>query len=193
MMARLWLVRHGETDWNVEGRWQGQAAFAPPLNAVGRAQTHALAAQLDGQSFEALYSSDLLRARETADIIAARLRLPVRLEPRLREVNLGRWEGMLGEDIARQYPAELLRREHDPLHARPPGGESVTQVAARVGAAVDDMARAHPAGLIVVVSHGLSLATLVCRARGLPLEQAYSVIPPHARPDVIEWDVHPMA
>ncbi len=192
-MARLWLVRHGETDWNVEGRWQGQAAFAPPLNAVGRAQTHALAAQLDGQSFEALYSSDLLRARETADIIAARLGLSVRLEPRLREINQGEWEGKLGSDVERLYPTEWAARERDPLNARPPGGESVTEVAARVWAAADDMAHAHPAGLIVVVSHGLSLATLVCRARGLPLGQAYSVIPPHARPEVIEWDVHPAA
>ena len=89
MTTRLWLIRHGETDWNVEGRWQGQTPHAPPLNAAGRAQAEAVAGQLNGHVFDAIYSSDLLRAIQTAEIVAARLGLRVRVEPRLREVNQG--------------------------------------------------------------------------------------------------------
>lgn len=186
-MTQFWLVRHGQTDWNVEGRWQGQVESAPPLNAAGQAQAEALAAQLNGARFEAIYSSDALRARETAGILAARLRLTVKVDPRLREIHQGEWEGMLGRDIADRYPAAWAARERDPLHARPPGGESVAEVAARLWRAADDILRVHPVGQLLIVSHGLALATLICRARGLPLTQAYQVVPDNAHPEVIEW------
>jgi len=187
-MTQFWLARHGQTDWNVEGRWQGQAA-PMPLNAAGRAQVEALAACLSGLSFEALFSSDLTRARETAEIIGRRIGLPVMVDPRLREINLGAWEGMLGTDVARLYPAELAERERDPAYARAPGGESAAEVAARVWAAADDIARAHPTGPVLVISHGLALATLICRARGQPLTRVYEVVPANTHLEVIEWIV----
>jgi 2,3-bisphosphoglycerate-dependent phosphoglycerate mutase len=84
-MTLLWLIRHGQTDWNLEGRYQGQCDA--PLNAAGRAQAEALASRLTGQSFAALYSSDLQRARETAEIIGAQLGLFSQCEVRLREIN----------------------------------------------------------------------------------------------------------
>ena len=115
-MTPLWLVRHGETDWNLAGRWQGQSPHAPPLNPVGQAQAEALLTQLNGFVFDAVYSSDLLRALQTAEIAAAKLRLPVQIEPRLREINQGKWEGMLGSDVARQYPAEWAAREIGTAH-----------------------------------------------------------------------------
>ena len=188
-MTRLWLIRHGETDWNIEGRWQGQAPHAPPLNAAGRAQSEALVEQLNSHVFDALYSSDLLRAAQTAAIVGARLGLRVQVEPRLREINQGEWEGMLGRDIARVYPAAWAARERDPASARPPSGESVVEVAARAWAAADAITRQHPGGAVLVVSHGLLLATLICRARGLPLRDAHSLIPANARPDIIDWSV----
>jgi broad specificity phosphatase PhoE len=147
-MTYLWLVRHGQTDWNVQGRWQGQTPDAPPLNAAGLAQAQTLAEQLadqaarDGIAFAALYSSDLLRARQTAEVIARRLGLPVCLDARLREAHLGAWEGMLGHEVALRYVAELDERRRDPVHSRPPQGESVYEVAARVGQAFDAIARA---------------------------------------------------
>lgn len=191
-MTEFWLIRHGQTNWNLEGRWQGQASYAPPLNETGRAQAEAAAAQLlDGQRFGAIYSSDLLRARETAEIIAARLGLRVRLEPRLREVNLGIWEGLMGMDIAQRYPAELAERERNPVHARPPGGETLAEVAKRVWAAADEAALAQAGARLVIVAHGLSLATLICRARNMPLEKAYAIIPDNAHPEVIAW--HPFS
>ena len=189
MTTRLWLIRHGETDWNVEGRWQGQTPHAPPLNAAGRAQSEALAKQLNSHVFDAIYSSDLLRAIQTAEIVGTKLGLRVRVEPRLREVNQGEWEGMLGSDIARSYPAEWAARERNTLNARPPGGESVVEVAARAWAAAADITRQHPGGVVLVVSHGLLLATLICKARGLPLQNAFTLIPVNARPEIIDWSV----
>jgi alpha-ribazole phosphatase len=186
-MTRLILVRHGETDWNVAGRYQGQAD--PPLNANGQARAKALAAQLAGTRIEAIYSSDLQRARETAEIIARRLGLTVKLDRRLREINQGEWEGLLVTEVTARYPLEWAARENDPLGARAPGGESVVEVAARVWAAADEIARAHPVGPVLIVSHGLALATLLCRVRGVPLQQARDLILDNAKPEMIKWRV----
>jgi broad specificity phosphatase PhoE len=192
-MTYLWLVRHGQTDWNVQGRWQGQTPDAPPLNAAGLAQAQALAEQLadqvarDGTAFAAIYSSDLLRARQTAEIIARRLGLPVQLDARLREVHLGVWEGMLGDEVALRYVAELDERRRDPVHSRPPQGESIYEVAARVGQAFDAIARAHPDQHVIVISHGLTLAAGLCLAEGRPLAEVFTRIPDHAVTQMIQW------
>jgi broad specificity phosphatase PhoE len=186
-VTTLWLVRHGQTDWNLAGRWQGQSPLAPNLNAQGRAQAEALRAQLNLARLDAIYTSDLPRARETAAILASGTALPIHVDPRLREISLGEWEGMPSDDIARLYPAEIAERQRDPAGARAPGGECPLDVAQRVWAAADDIARAHPGGAVLVVSHGLALATLLCRAQSFGLEQAYSQIPENARPAVIEW------
>jgi alpha-ribazole phosphatase len=184
-MTQLWLIRHGQTDWNLEGRYQGQAD--PPLNATGQAQAEALAAHLDGRRFEAIYSSDLQRARATAEAIADRHGLPLKLDARLREIHQGEWDGLRVTEIMARYPREWAARESNPAEARPPGGESPREVAGRVWAAADDIARTHPGGRVLVVSHGFSLATLLCRARGLPLGRAFDLILDNARPEVIEW------
>ncbi len=184
-MTHLVLVRHGQTDWNLEGRYQGQAD--PPLNKAGRQQARMLATRLAGRSFEAIYSSDLQRARETAEILAQALCLPVSLDPRLREVSLGEWEGQLGHNIAATYPEAWEERRRDPVHARPPGGETVAEVAARVWAATDDIARAHPHGCVLIISHGLALATILAKARNHPIEQVFELIPENAQVEEIEW------
>jgi alpha-ribazole phosphatase len=184
-MTQLHLVRHGQTDWNVAGRYQGQTDL--PLNAVGRAQAEALARQLTGAPFEAVYSSDLKRAQETAETLAANLGLRVQLDRRLREINQGEWEGQLVADIAAGYQAAWADRTGDPVNARAPGGESVAEVAARLAEAAGEIARAHPLGPVLIVSHGLALATLICQARGRPLSEAYQAIPGNGQPEVIAW------
>ncbi len=186
-MTTLWLVRHGQTDWNKAGRWQGQAAEAPPLNATGRAQAQALAERLDLSQVAAVYSSDLPRALETAQILTAGTGLAVRVDARLREIHLGAWEGMASEAIASGYAAALEARRRDPVNARAPGGECAGDVAERVWAAADDIARAHPHDTVLVVSHGLALATLICRAQALGLETVYEQVPGNADAVVVEW------
>jgi alpha-ribazole phosphatase len=184
-MTQLCLVRHGQTDWNLERRYQGQSDT--PLNENGRAQAKALADQLKGQTFAAIYSSDLMRARETAKTIASEIGLPVQVEPRLREINQGEWEGVLVEEIKARYAGLWSQRTIDPASIRPPGGETVAEVAERVYAALDDIARRYPYENVLVVSHGLSIATAICRARGIPVGQAYAVIPENVQPVWMVW------
>jgi broad specificity phosphatase PhoE len=137
---------------------------------------------LANEGVEAIYSSDLQRAFHTAQIIGKNLDLPVQVDIRLREVSLGEWEGMLVEEIMASFPRDWQARQEDPLYARPPGGESLLEVAERVWAAADQIIGRHPDGGVVIVSHGLSLASLLSRARGLSLAQAYDLIPENAHP-----------
>ena len=183
--TRLWLVRHGQTDWNLVGRFQGQAD--PPLNATGLRQARDLAARLDGAAYAALYSSDLLRARQTAAALAEHTGLAVRLDERLREVHHGEWDGLLVTEVQSRHADGWAERQRDPDVARPPGGETVVEVAERVAAALDDIARRHPGAEVLVVSHGLALATALCRAWGRPLRVAHDLVPPNAEPQVLPW------
>jgi alpha-ribazole phosphatase len=184
-MTRLCLVRHGQTDWNIEGRYQGQSDV--PLNENGRAQARALARQLQEHSFTAIYSSDLQRAKETAEIIAAVVKLPVISDRRLREINQGEWEGQQVDIIRSRYSNLWQQRSVDPAKVRPPGGETVEEVARRVYAVTEEIAAQHPTGSVLIVSHGISLAALICRMRGIPIGRAYTEIPGLATPVWFDW------
>ncbi|MBM3179994.1 MAG: histidine phosphatase family protein [Chloroflexi bacterium] len=186
-MTDIRLVRHGQTDWNLTGRWQGQAPDAPGLNDMGRVQALALLNQLKDINFSAIYSSDLLRARQTAELIAGPMGLTVTLETRLREINLGVWEGMLSSEVETQYPQELAERARDPYHARAPQGESPSDMTERVVAAVNDIAKEHADESVIIVSHGVSLAIIICHAQGFPLDEVYEHVPENAKLYRVEW------
>ena len=186
-MTELWLVRHGQTDWNRTGRWQGQAPFAPGLNETGRAQVLSMRDDLKDVTLSAIYSSDLLRARQTAELIAEPLGLTVTLEPRLQEIDLGVWEGMPSEEIEAKYSQELAERARNPLYSRAPNGESPHDVAERVLATVDQIASKHRDESVLIVSHGIALAVIICRAEGFRMEDVYQHIPDNARPYRVQW------
>jgi broad specificity phosphatase PhoE len=185
--ARLWLVRHGETDWNLEGRYQGQSDI--PLNATGLAQARALLPTFAGLPITAIYCSDLQRAAATAGLLGEALGLPVTTHRGLREAGLGRWEGMLFSDIQVVYAAEWAERRRDPLNARPPGGETLHEVALRGAAVADEITRRHSGGQVIIVSHGLLLAAILCRGRGLPLSEAFNHIPANCCAEPVDWVV----
>ena len=184
-MTELWLVRHGQTDWNAAGRFQGQSDV--PLNSVGLAQAEALAGRLANTSFDAIYSSDLSRAYRTAQCLARPLGLAIRIEPRLREICQGQWEGMVYSEVVERFgePGDPL--QSDVSTDRAPGGETILEVALRVTDAINEIASAHPAQRVLVVSHGLALATLRVQALGLPLNCVYQHILPNTEPVVINW------
>ena len=166
-MARICFIRHGETDWNVELRMQGH--IDRPLNANGFAQAEALGRCFRPEEAVAIYSSDLLRARQTAAPVARVLGLDVRHEAALRERNFGRCEGMTLGEIAQAFAAEAeALRAGDPEHV-PLGGESRRQHQERVLVCVDVLAQRHAGQSIVVVTHGGVLDVVCRRARGLPL------------------------
>ena len=136
-MTILLLVRHGETDWNAERRWQGHADV--PLNARGREQAKALAETLAADRIDAIYTSDLSRARDTAEIVAARLGIEAVADPALREIDVGSREGRTGEID------------------EPWDGEESTAHEARILAAIGGIAERHPGARVLVVTHGGSM------------------------------------
>jgi len=184
-MTHLCLIRHGQTDWNLEGRYQGQSDV--PLNEKGLEQAKSLIEKLNGKTFAAIYSSDLIRARQTAEPIAKMLGIDIQIEPRLREINQGQWEGVLVEDIKARYAKIWSQRTEDPANVRPPGGETVREVATRVYAALNDIVRRFPTAHVLVLSHGLSIATAICRTKNIPVGQAYTVIPDNVQPVWMDW------
>jgi broad specificity phosphatase PhoE len=153
MPTRIILARHGETDWNREQRWQGHSDR--PLNDTGREQAEALAAELAGQPIAAVYSSDLVRAHETARVVADRLGLDVVTVPGLRERRFGSWEGLQDVDVERLYPG---------ING-PPDGESRVEMLDRVLESLEAIAHANRDRTVLVVSHGGPIRA-VLRHRG---------------------------
>lgn len=149
-MAALWFVRHGQSTWNAEGRWQGQGD--PPLSALGRAQAERVADELAAAGIARLVASDLARARETAEILGARLGLAPLFDPALREHDVGAWSGLTHAEIEGRWPGELARFLAGDLALRPGGGESRLALRARVRSAVARLAASAP-GAVALVSH----------------------------------------
>jgi probable phosphoglycerate mutase len=168
-VTTLILVRHGETDWNRDGRWQGHADA--PLNDRGRDQARTLKDELGDENVAAVYSSDLSRARETAEIVAAPLGRPVTVDARLREVDVGGWSGLTTAEIQARFPDEVARwRDGDPRHTFD-GGESYAAMGDRVVAALEEIAARHPEGEVLVVLHGGPIRALLAHAAGISYEE----------------------
>jgi broad specificity phosphatase PhoE len=164
-MTELILIRHGETDWNVEGRYQGQAD--PPLNQAGLDQARLLVKELRDVHLDVLYASPLRRALQTAQILADSLKVPLHLEPRLMEIHQGDWQGRLRAKISALYPELFRRWETDPWQVTPPGGEHLSYVQARVDRAVGDMLARYRGKRIGVVAHRIPIALIKVRYQGL--------------------------
>ncbi len=166
-MLEMLLIRHGETDWNRELRFQGQVDV--PLNANGHEQALRLGARLASEPVHRLYSSDLARTVQTASPAAERLALPGVADRDLREQAFGVIDGMSGPDIQRDHPDIWVRwLDFDPDYA-PPGGESQRQFHDRVMGAMARLARAHASERLVIVTHGGVLDILYRVATGLAL------------------------
>jgi broad specificity phosphatase PhoE len=163
-VTKIHLARHGETDWNRELRWQGHSD--PPLSDRGREQARALAEALAQTSFAAVYSSDLSRATETAEIVASKLNLPVRVDPALREIDVGSWEGRTLAELEDRFPEAVRRWEERGEHGWE-GGESHEEMAARVRGAIRSIAARHAGDDVLVVSHGGPIRALKALAAGL--------------------------
>jgi broad specificity phosphatase PhoE len=164
--TQLLLIRHGETDDNHRRVFQGQGGRG--LNARGREQALRLAARFErvGLRASALYCSDLERARETADLLAGALQLAPILDPALREVDVGTWQGLGYTEIEASFPDEWAawRRGVDFKRG---GGETYAELGNRVAAAIDGFVAAHAGGRVVIVSHGAAIKVFVGRVLGL--------------------------
>ena len=178
-MTTLLLARHGESDWNRARRWQGFADR--PLTERGRAQAEELAIRLAEIPLDAIYSSDLERARETAAAVGRRQGLEPTTMPELREVDVGRWEGLTREEAEARFPDGFRR-----WHAGGTGwddGESYPEMSVRVLGAVRQIAALHPGGRILVVAHGGPIRAIHAAALGFAVEAYRRIRPvePNAR------------
>ncbi|MGH3137725.1 MAG: histidine phosphatase family protein [Gaiellaceae bacterium] len=168
MPTTIVLVRHGETDWNRESRFQGHADTH--LNEAGRAQARELALQLDGERFHAVYSSPLLRAFETALILGERFDLEVVPDAGLMEVDVGSWSGLTRTDVESRFP-DGFRRWLEYGHGWD-DGESYDELGERVVSGLARIAAVHPNGTMVAVTHGGPIRSALAAADGVPFGEA---------------------
>ncbi|MDO5031078.1 histidine phosphatase family protein [Corynebacterium sp.] len=175
MTRQLILIRHGQTTYNASGRMQGHVDTE--LSEVGYEQARAAASLLAEKNITAIVSSDLQRARETARVIGEALGMTPLVDARLRETNLGLWQGMTSAEVDAQHPGARAIWRHDPTWA-PPQGESRVEVAQRSRPVVDELMRTHDAwdeGPVLIVGHGGAISALTCHLLGLEHHQ-YSIL-----------------
>ena len=171
MTLTLTFVRHGETDWNRERKFQGQSDI--PLNAHGRAQARALARALRGERFDYAASSDLMRALETARAICGTQ--AAHTDERWREFAFGEWEGLTWDEILRRWPDAAAKSATNALAYAPPGGETFADVRERVGRAIDDL-RASNVQNALVVTHAGPLHAMLHNVFGASQGDAHELL-----------------
>ena len=145
------MVRHGETIWNRERKYQGQSDI--PLTDEGRIQARSLSERLKDEKIDVIYSSDLGRTIETAEIIAEHHGLEVVPAALMRELSFGIWEGMTYDEIIKKWAEEYNKWQDDPYNEKPPEGETLSELCERVSKFLMKAAQDHPDGRILVVSH----------------------------------------
>lgn len=164
--TRVTLIRHGQTEWNLQGRFQG--AQDSPLTARGIKQAQATRARVAALGASAVYTSDLLRAQRTAEILTHELSVPLYVDPRLRERSFGLFEGKTTDEMRAQHPHEFAQMKgSDPAYAVP-GGESKTEVLARLCPFLAELTERHAGEHVVLVSHGATLSVLFKHVLQLP-------------------------
>lgn len=168
--TRLYLVRHGQTDWNLAGRLQGQTDI--PLNDTGRQQAEEARQRLSGVHFDAVYSSPLIRAVETAVLVSGWPRERICTDERIKEIAFGDWEGQAPRTLGPEFANFFA----DPAHFVPAaGGESLPDLMKRVSAFTEYVKQAHQGQTVLAVSHGAALHGLLTAELGLDMKDYWSV------------------
>ena len=179
MTTTVLLARHGQSDWNAAGRWQGHADR--PLSERGREQARELAARLAEFTLDAIYSSDLSRARQTAEAVAKVQKLEVVTVPELREVDVGSWEGLTRDEARKRFPDDFRRWQAGGVGWQ--DGETYVEMSRRVVGAIRSLAARHEGGRILVVGHGGPIRAVHAEALGLDVEtyRRLRAVEPNAR------------
>ena len=164
---RIILVRHGETDANKEGRFQG--ASDAPLNQTGFSQAQALGRHFSGQALVAVYSSPQTRAIQTATPIAEAISLPIQTVEGLRELDIGELDGLYGPDLRERYPHILEQWRINVGALTMPGGESIVGLQERTWNAILHIRDNHPEGTVAVISHNFAIQSVLLKALGMDL------------------------
>jgi len=163
--VRLYLIRHGRTRWNREEVFRGTVDV--PLDEVGRREAEKVAEALRERGIEVVYSSPLSRAKETAEAIAARCKVPLCIMEELRDLDFGEWQGLSRLEVKERYPELYNLWEREPHRVAFPGGEDLDAVLRRVARALQKIREAHPNQGVALVSHRVVLKVLTCFLLGL--------------------------
>jgi phosphoserine phosphatase len=168
-MALFYFIRHGETQWNAEGLLSGRTDV--PLSEAGMRQAQLLAERLRAVPVEAMYSSPLERAVETARLIGQAIGRESVVDQRLVELNYGAWEGRTFEEVIRSAPDDYRNWAADPAHVAPPEGETGLHLVERVMPFLAELAQRHQKGNVVVVCHKTVCRLVACQIMGIPLSE----------------------
>lgn len=188
---RLYLIRHGEVEGAADGSLRGRTDT--PLSERGMAQAHQLAEELSVVRLSAVYSSDLRRARMTAEIIARHGSLKVKESCAWREIDMGLWEGRTIAALHQEAPGMVAKVFADPASFQYPGGESFTVFTARVQVALDQLLRTHQSGDVALIAHGGVCRAMVGTALGMPAKNWLRLAQDYGCVNVIDWyDTNPM-
>lgn len=182
---KIYLIRHGQTDWNLEGKIQGRHDVS--LNETGSKQAELLAMGMDKRPVVQIFSSRQKRALETAQAVGRRQHVAVTVIDGLEEVEFGEWEGKTWDEISREYPEEFKVWCTEPAEIVPPGGESRPQIYRRIGNALNEILR-RSRGDIAIVSHGAALAYMVSLMLEKELGDHDEIIVKNASISTVEYD-----
>ena len=190
-MTEIIIIRHGETEWNKTGRFQGHSDV--PLSAEGRAQAEALGRNLAVDHVDAIYASDLTRAMETAAPLAARFGLPVISDPQLRELNFGAWEGRNFNDVNAENPNAMKNFYTDPEQADIPESEPFPEFQRRIAGRVREIVAQERGKRIVIVSHGASIRILLADLLSMPIRSIWHLSQLNTAVNKIRFEDHGFA
>ncbi len=183
--TRLYLIRHGQVEGHEEKRYNGQGDTR--LTEQGRAQFGMLQLRLQKKLIKAVYSSDLSRCLEGAQLLAAGFGVEVVARPELRELNMGEWEGITWKELQARYPEQWQARLRDIVNYRVPGGESLLEMAGRVRPCLREILAAHPGEEVLVVAHGAVNRIILLDAVGAPLERLFHIEQDYGCLNVIDY------
>jgi len=181
----LYLVRHGETDWNYEQRVQGISDV--PINDRGEKQAYQLAESLQNLNIKVIYSSPLRRAQQTAKIISEALSMEIKTVKDLMELNQGSIEGLTYDELHYKYPELVRIWRTDPANAKMPQGEDLKELQTRAWKAIKKIAKDHNTESVVVVSHNLAIRSLLCKFLNLNLKYFRRIHLDTASKNIIEF------
>ena len=185
-MTTIFFIRHGQTLWNKNLKYQGHSDIE--LSAEGMRQAEQVAFRLRREPFTAVYSSDLKRAFFTAEKVAAQHSLTVEAMPEFREVGFGEWEGLKYEQIYAGWSAEIEKFFRAPSQVAIPGGENFLDVQKRTDRAIRLLRQRHEGECIAVVTHGGAIRTILCSALGIHLDNLWSFRQDNTAVNIVEYE-----
>lgn len=186
MEKKLFLIRHGQTDWNLAHRYQGQGDIS--LNKTGISQAVRVASYLTAEEIDGIFSSDLQRAVATAEKIAQYHQdIELKTLPALREMDFGQWEGLKYQEIEREYPVHLKKWSENPGEITPPGGESLLELQTRVISQVEEICRENQGNNLVLVTHGGVIRTLLTYILNMSVDYYWKIEVVHCAITIVKY------